>query len=431
LKAIFFALGSRGDIEPLFSLGETLSKKDWEVVYVFPEQFRKLVEKENARFYGFTKEFIEVLLASEKSKEITSRKGSVFTRIKTLFSLATKSIKINKEVTIQQKELIEREKPDYVFFNQKCVYPIVWGMRHPTKAIFVHPFPCFLHAVNNHSIIGFSGGANYGKLLNQLSYKFQSIILSLATYFTTKKILQKDSRFKTNPFEIRSHLLNKILSIYTISPSLFKRPKSWGSNVDIIGFVERDKSKNWEPSGRLLNFLKNNQQEKIIFVTFGSISNPKPEIKTRAILETLKKYKVPTIINTSWGGLVEIVDAPEHIIFVNNIPYDWIFPRVYGVVHHGGAGTTHSAIKYGCSSLIIPHFIDQFFWSKRIVNMKLGPKGVSIKKLNGNNFEEPFLDFMNNEVYKTNVKKLSKKIQNEFDINKLINKLKNTGYNNV
>ena len=68
MKAIFFALGSRGDIEPLFSIGETLRNQNWEVIYVFPEQFRAMVEKENVDFRGFTKEFIEVLLESENPK---------------------------------------------------------------------------------------------------------------------------------------------------------------------------------------------------------------------------------------------------------------------------------------------------------------------------------------------------------------------------
>jgi len=63
--------------------------------------------------------------------------------------------------------------------------------------------------------------------------------------------------------------------------------------------------------------------------------------------------------------------------------------------------------------------------------MKLGPKGISIKKLNATNFEKPFLDFVNNEVYKTNAEKFSKEMQNEFNINKLINNLKITDYNDV
>jgi len=98
-------------------------------------------------------------------------------------------------------------------------------------------------------------------------------------------------------------------------------------------------------------------------------------------------------------GLVQPNKHPEHIHFVKNIPYDWIFPKVFAVVHHGGSGTTHSALKYGCASLVIPHFIDRFFWNKTVHKLRAGPKGISIKKLNKDNFEKILLD---NKIYKEN-----------------------------
>jgi len=421
LKAVLFALGSRGDIEPLLSLGEILRKKKWSVVYVFPEQFRNLIEDEGASFYGFTKEFIEVLLASDQSKIITSRKGSVIHRFKTLLSLAKQSIRINKEVTLQQKTIIDAENPDYVFYNQKCVYPIVWGMQNENKSVFVHPFPCFLHTVDQHSIIDFSGGGQYGKYLNRFSYFMQSHILSIASYYTCRQILKSQDRFKTNPYKIRRHLLKEAKSIYTISPSLFERPSQWPANAQLAGFVERDKQLSWQPSAKLSDFFETHKDEKILFISFGSISNTNPEAKTRAILNTIKKYKLPTIVNTSWGGLLELKDYPEHILFVQDIPYDWVFPRVYAVIHHGGAGTTHSAIKYGCASLIIPHFIDQFFWSKRIVDLELGPQAVSIKKLNEENFEFPLRELIYNRKFKINAEDMADKMLNEFNEDDLMN----------
>ena len=424
MKAVLFALGSRGDIEPLFSLGESLAQRNWDVTYVFPLQFKDLVESHNAKFVGFTKEFIEVLLASENSKKITSRSGSAFGRAKTLYSLAIKSLKINKEVTIQQKKVIDELQPDYVFFNQKCVYPVVWAIQNEGRSIFVHPFPCFLHQVDDHSIIGFSGGGNYGKFLNRLSYFFQSYILSLATYFTTKNILKNEGSFKTNPSKIRNHLLKKIKSIYTVSPLLFSKPQSWKENVEVVGFVERDKSKYWEPDEALSSFLETYKNEKIFFVTFGSISNLNPELKTKTILNIVSKYNVPLIVNTSWGGLLKLDGYPKNIIFVNRVPYDWIFPKVYGVIHHGGAGTTHTTIKYGCASLIIPHFIDQFYWNRTIAKLNLGPKGISIKKLNEDNFEEAFLKLKDNLSYKENAERLSLVMKEEFDADKLVNFMK-------
>lgn len=412
MKILFFGLGSRGDIEPLLSIGEALKEKKHDIVYVFPEQFKEMVELTKSKFYGFTSEFIEVLLKSESSKTITSRKGTLFKRIKSLFVLAKKSIRINKEVILTQKEIIDKEKPNYVFFNQKCVYPIIWGIRNQNKSIFIHPFPCFLHPVKYHSFISFSGGGNYGKYLNLFSYKLQSFIFSLAIYYSTRSISKNEFKSIT-PKQIRNHLINKTISMYTVSNALFEKPKYWNNNAKIIGFIERNKCINWKPQEELLNFLKYNSKEKIVFITFGSISNPTPKKITQFIIDVISKYNIPTIINTSWGGLIKTENCSKNIYFTENLPYDWIFPKVNSVIHHGGAGTTHSAIKYGCSSLIIPHFIDQFFWNKVVADKNLGPKGVSIKKLNAAIFEKLLLDLLKNAAYKKNAIRFSNKLKNE------------------
>ncbi|MFT5778521.1 MAG: sterol 3beta-glucosyltransferase [Crocinitomicaceae bacterium] len=57
------------------------------------------------------------------------------------------------------------------------------------------------------------------------------------------------------------------------------------------------------------------------------------------------------------------------------------------MVHHGGSGTSHMAMKYGCTSIVIPHKIDQFLWNEINTNKGLGPKGVSINHLTEVNFE--------------------------------------------
>ena len=423
MKAIFFALGSRGDIEPLFSLGEAFREKNWEIIYVFPEQFRSLIPTENTQFHGFTPEFIDVLLTSDKSKVITGGQGSVVTRVKAMLSLIKKSIRVNKEVTALQKKIIDQVHPDFVFFNQKCIYPIVWGIKNSNKSIFVHPFPCFLHTVHSHSIIGFKGGGNYGKILNSLSYQLQCLIISLTTYFSTKKLGVNNTKVPS-PLTIRKHLIQKIISIYTVSPTLFEQPRSWGNHIKTTGYVERNKTMNWHPSAAIKQFLESYKTDKILFITFGSMANPTPKENTEIILEVLKKYKIPTIINESWGGLIKPEHTPRHILFVKDIPYDWIFPKVYGVVHHGGSGTTHTAIKYGCASLIIPHFIDQYYWNKIISKKQLGPKGIPINKLNIKEFEPLIIDLYQNRNYKTNAELTAKKNQREFNIDELIKLIK-------
>lgn len=89
---------------------------------------------------------------------------------------------------------------------------------------------------------------------------------------------------------------------------------------------------------------------------------------------------------------------------------------------------THTALKYACPSLVIPHILDQFFWNKIILSQHLGPKGIPIKKLNEKNFENKLLDLLNNESYKRNTRLLSEKMKAESDKNKLYDLIINLGH---
>jgi UDP:flavonoid glycosyltransferase YjiC (YdhE family) len=68
--------------------------------------------------------------------------------------------------------------------------------------------------------------------------------------------------------------------------------------------------------------------------------------------------------------------------------------------HHGGSGTTHLALKYGCASLIIPPILDQFVWNKIVHGIGAGPQGIKIGKLSMKKLEPKILDLMNNAAYK-------------------------------
>lgn len=51
------------------------------------------------------------------------------------------------------------------------------------------------------------------------------------------------------------------------------------------------------------------------------------------------------------------------------------------VVHHGGAGTTHAALRAGRPSLVCPFFGDQPFWGARVQALGVGPAPLPQRKL--------------------------------------------------
>jgi UDP:flavonoid glycosyltransferase YjiC (YdhE family) len=70
------------------------------------------------------------------------------------------------------------------------------------------------------------------------------------------------------------------------------------------------------------------------------------------------------------------VDRPstDEVLFVRRTPHAQVFPRCAAVVHHAGAGTTHSTLRAGVPSIAVPHVSDQFAWSAELQRLGVAPR---------------------------------------------------------
>ena len=57
---------------------------------------------------------------------------------------------------------------------------------------------------------------------------------------------------------------------------------------------------------------------------------------------------------------------------LNWAPYDWVLPRCRLMIHHGGMGTTHSAVVHGLRQIVVPHAADQRIQARRVAEAKVG-----------------------------------------------------------
>jgi len=53
-------------------------------------------------------------------------------------------------------------------------------------------------------------------------------------------------------------------------------------------------------------------------------------------------------------------------------PYDHVLPRCKIMIHHGGMGTTHSAVVHGVPQIVVPHAADQRIQGRRVAEVKIG-----------------------------------------------------------
>jgi sterol 3beta-glucosyltransferase len=58
-----------------------------------------------------------------------------------------------------------------------------------------------------------------------------------------------------------------------------------------------------------------------------------------------------------------------------------LFPRCAAVVHHAGAGTTHTTLAAGAPSVPVPHVSDQFGWADDLQRLGVAPRALPRRAL--------------------------------------------------
>lgn len=174
----------------------------------------------------------------------------------------------------------------------------------------------------------------------------------------------------------------------------------------------------------------------------GSNQMTGPEYMTCLAVRALKKADMRGIIvsQTGWAHMsadlitADIcpsdcrelkVYAKRNIRFVEAAPHEWLFPQCTCTVHHGGAGTTYSALRSGVPTIITPVLGDQFVF-ERVVKEK--GVGLGLGKLNNLTVDDlaAALETCNrDERLKKNAKDLSKVLQTEDGVTEAVKHVSN------
>lgn len=108
-----------------------------------------------------------------------------------------------------------------------------------------------------------------------------------------------------------------------------------------------------------------------VFIGFGSMGDKDPRRTAARLLEAVRLAGVRALVSRGWAGLDHHA-APEGVLFIGSEPHGKLFPRVAAVVHHGGSGTTHTAMRAGVPQLVMPHLLDQYYWAFHVRRLGIG-----------------------------------------------------------
>ena len=119
-------------------------------------------------------------------------------------------------------------------------------------------------------------------------------------------------------------------------------------------------------------FLANG--EPPVYLGFGSMRAS--DQTAHVLIEAARSLGLRSILSQGWAGLTPgDTEGADDCLSIGDVSHAKLFPRLAAIVHHGGAGTTHSAARAGTPQVIVPHNYDQFYWAHRIKELGTGVSG--------------------------------------------------------
>jgi sterol 3beta-glucosyltransferase len=165
--------------------------------------------------------------------------------------------------------------------------------------------------------------------------------------------------------------------LYGYSPALVPRPPDWPDGVIVTGSWWHRQA-DWRPPNALERFLT--AEGRVVYIGFGSMVDRRPRALTACVGQTAARLGCRVVYSPGPNGRLEL-GTSNRLLPISDVPFDWLFPRVDAIVHHGGAGTTAEAARAGRPSCGVPYFGDQPFWLDRMHKLGAAPAPIPRRRL--------------------------------------------------
>lgn len=167
-----------------------------------------------------------------------------------------------------------------------------------------------------------------------------------------------------------------------------------------------------EENQTVIDYSQVRDRQKIIYIGFGSMPDYTRE-QTRAVIEQLaEKLGLVFVVSQQLVGPKEGV---KNVISIAYTPHLKLFPQVDLVIHHGGAGTTHTSAYCGKPQIIIPQMADQYYWAERVKELGVGPDFIEKDNLRIDTLGDRIGQVMANQSFHQKAQALGIKLQQKKD----------------
>ncbi|GGR76996.1 glycosyl transferase [Streptomyces humidus] len=360
---VIFAAGSRGDVQPCLALGRALTRQGDAVRLLASTRYQHLIDAAGVDFHPLAADPAEIMESAEGQELLAGRSNpAAFIRgIGRVLRPRVAQILEETRAAAEGADLVLAPAFGFlgVHLSQYLRVPhaIIHFQPSQPTSLFPHPM------------------APAARLLGGFGNRLSFDAVDLGSWLMCRTFINgwRREHLGLPPMSALAPFrrIRRAPVLCAFSPTVVPRPPDWGPNVHVTGFWHHDQPL-WKPPQRLLAFLADGPPP--VYVGFGSMKTSDPEATDHLVRTALRRAGLRGVL----AG--DPATSEDGFLVVSDTPHDWLFPRMAAVVHHGGAGTTASALRAEVPSLVCPFFGDQSYWAARVHHLGAGPRPLPFRQ---------------------------------------------------
>lgn len=410
MKILILALGSRGDVQPFLGLAVGLQAAGHTVTVAAPYNYREWIESYNVGFHPARFNPHEMLQRPEIQAVIKSRNVVRQIRLMAEFSPGLIQSLDDFWEAGQTANFILQTGTGYGGSEIAQLRGIPMALAFLQPFMPTSAFPSFFLPMRQ----------SLGGWYNRLTHHLMNLVL-------WPSMGKPVNAWRTTRFKLPAHrsLLDLFAYarqtgapfLYAYSPSVLPKPTDWDSSQHITGYWFLNAPPIWQPPTDLLHFLESGPPP--VYIGFGSMRDDDPERLTHMALRALALSGQRGVLLKGWGALTNSNITAPHVFFVDNVPHEWLFPRMAVVAHHGGAGTTAAGFRAGVPNLIMPFALDQYAWAEQATRLGVRPTLGDMKHMTAEKLAEAIRQAVDDAGLRTRPRRSVKKFGRRMEYGRL------------
>ncbi|MEO0407984.1 MAG: glycosyltransferase [Cyanobacteria bacterium P01_A01_bin.135] len=400
-RITILTFGSRGDVQPFCAIALELLNRGHEVTLAGSEQSAEFVGRWGIPFQPIPGD-IKQLLSAPAGLDLLE--GNNQAQILSL-ELYEQQLRQGWHICQGSDLLLLSSLTLWGYHLAEALQvPAVLVTQFPISTTRAFPFLKFASRTNN-KLAGLANLASY-RILELLSWqryrkstnRFRQEVLNIPSLPWLGTRYRNDAPPQLTPLPV----------ISGYSAAVLPNPKDFGPEIQQTDYCWLDTAAPFMPTPALTAFLEDGPPP--FYVGFGSMTMRDPQRLADTVLSALAETGQRAVLASGWGNLSP-QDLPPSVYQIDEVPHDWLFPKMRGAIHHGGAGTTATTLKAGIPSIVVPFFADQPAWGQQLENLGISPTTIPRLELSHERLAVGIRAIVDSDRYRTQAQQIQRQLQ--------------------